>query len=236
MSSAFDTIDHDALLTRLHTRYGISGTAIVWFRSYLVDRYQQVVIHGHSSRPVSFQFGVPQGSVLGPLLFALFFAPIEDIISAHGLKVMVYADDTQLYVSISSLDDHPSALSLLETCTRDILIWCTINGLACNPDKTEIIHLSSRFSKTPSIHAFNVNGYRISPSHSVRSLGVTFGSPSPDVTTCQHALQVCLLLAGTNTSNISSTRKYERPPGRFSVVFIYSFSRIFAIRKRGRLD
>ena len=148
LSSAFDTIDHDALLTRLHTRYGISGTAIAWFRSYLVDRYQQVVIHGHSSRPVSLQFGVPQGSVLGPLLFALFFAPIEDIISAHGLKVMVYADDTQLYISISSLDDRPSALSLLETCTRDILIRCTINGLACNPDKTEIIHLSSRFSKT----------------------------------------------------------------------------------------
>lgn len=130
-------------------------------------------IASHSSRPVSLQFGVPQGSVLGPLLFALFFASIEDIISAHGLKVMVYADDTQLYISISSLDDRPSALSLLETCTRDILIWCTINGLACNPDKTEIIHLSSRFSKTPPIHAFNVNGYRISPSHSVRSLGVT---------------------------------------------------------------
>ncbi|XP_068707597.1 uncharacterized protein [Montipora foliosa] len=208
LSSAFDTIDHDALLTRLHTRYGISGTAIAWFRSYLVDRYQQVVIHGHSSRPVSLQFGVPQGSVLGPLLFALFFAPIEDIILAHGLKVMVYAlvyaDDTQLYISISSLDDRPSALSLLETCTRDILIWCTINGLACNPDKTEIIHLSSRFSKTPPIHAFNVNGYRISPSHSVRSLGVTLDR---HLQMSQHVNMLCKS-AFFSLKNISKIRKF----------------------------
>ena len=204
LSSAFDTIDHEALLTRLHTRYGISGTAIAWFRSYLVDRYQQVVIHGHSSRPVSLQFGVPQGSVLGPLLFALFFAPIEDIILAHGLKVMVYADDTQLYISISSLDDRPSALSLLETCTRDILIWCTINGLACNPDKTEIIHLSSRFSKTPPIHAFNVNGYRISPSHSVRSLGVTLDR---HLQMSQHVNMLCKS-AFFSLKNISKIRKF----------------------------
>ena len=203
LSSAFDTIDHDALLTRLHTRYGISGTAIAWFRSYLVDRYQQVVIHGHSSHPVSLQFGVPQGSVLGPLLFALFFAPIEDIILAHGLKVMVYADVTQLYISISSLDDRPSALSLLETCTRDILIWCTINGLACNPDKTEIIHLSSRFSKTPPIHAFNVNGYRISPSHSVRSLGVTLDR---HLQMSQHVNMLCK--SAFSLKNISKIRKF----------------------------
>ena len=174
------------------------------FRSYLVDRFQQVVIHGHSSRPVSLQFGVPQGSVLGPLLFALFFAPIEDIISAHGLKVMVYADDTQLYISISSLDDRPSALSLLETCTRDILIWCTINGLACNPDKTEIIHLSSRFSKTPPIHAFNVNGYRISPSHSVRSLGVTLDR---HLQMSQHVNMLCKS-AFFSLKNISKIRKF----------------------------
>ena len=73
LSSAFDTIDHDALLTRLHTRYGISGTAIAWFRSYLVDRYQQVVIHGHSSRPVSLQFLCPSRVCFGTFVVCLVF-------------------------------------------------------------------------------------------------------------------------------------------------------------------
>ncbi|XP_068671160.1 uncharacterized protein [Montipora foliosa] len=113
---------------------------------------------------------------------------------------MVYADDTQLYISISSLDDRPSALSLLETCTRDILIWCTINGLACNPDKTEIIHLSSCFSKTPPIHTFNVNGYRIS----VRSLGVTLDR---HLQMSQHVNMLCKS-AFFSLKNISKIRKF----------------------------
>lgn len=101
LSSAFDTIDHEVLISRLNTRYGICGTALQWFRSYLTDRSQQVAIKDCLSHEEDLQFGVPQGSVLGPLLFSLFFAPLEDVILAHGLSVMTYADDTQLYLAIS---------------------------------------------------------------------------------------------------------------------------------------
>ena len=65
--------------------------------------------------------GVPQGSVHWPLLFSLFFGPLEDVILAHGLKVTVYADDTQLYISIGSYEDRPVALAKLELCIKDIL-------------------------------------------------------------------------------------------------------------------
>ncbi|KXJ21300.1 putative RNA-directed DNA polymerase from transposon X-element [Exaiptasia diaphana] len=98
LSSAFDTIDHEALISRLQCRYGISGTALKWFRSYLIGRSQQVAIKDSLSQEKNLQFGVPQGSVLGPLLFSLFFAPLEDVILAHGLSVMTYADDTVVFV------------------------------------------------------------------------------------------------------------------------------------------
>ena len=94
--SAFDTINHDVLLHRLRSRYGINGTALNWFRSYLTNRTQSVRIGDSSSSSRTLKYGVPQGSVLGPLLFSLFFAPIEEVILDHGLRCMVYADDTQL--------------------------------------------------------------------------------------------------------------------------------------------
>ena len=97
LSAAFDTIDHAILLDRLRDRYGFSGTVLRWIESYLKGRPQCIVLDKILSRPRYLSCGVPQGSVLGPLLFSLYIAPLEDIISAHGLDAMMYADDTQLY-------------------------------------------------------------------------------------------------------------------------------------------
>ena len=108
-------------------------TALNWFRSYLSNRTQSVRIQDTDSSAKTLLYGVPQGSVLGPLLFLLFFAPLEDVIRAHGLDAMMYADDTQLYITISSFDQRPIALSKMDLWINDIMIWCTINGLTCNP-------------------------------------------------------------------------------------------------------
>lgn len=79
-SAAFDTIDHTLLLDRLSARFGISGTAHQWIRSYLTGRYQSVRINECSYQPHPLQFGVPQGSVLGSILFTMYAGPIGDII------------------------------------------------------------------------------------------------------------------------------------------------------------
>ena len=97
LSAAFDTLDHDVLLTRLKERYGISGISLQWLSSYFTGRRQCVVINGSRSQQRNVPYGAPQGSVIGPMGFSLYSSPIEDIIAAHGLKCMVYADDTQLY-------------------------------------------------------------------------------------------------------------------------------------------
>ena len=121
MSSAFDTVDHIILLDRLQSRFGITGNVLSLVRSFLFQRHSVGSIGGSLSASRTEKWCVPQGSVLGPLLFNLYISPIEDIISDHGLSVLMYAGDTQLYVSLKpSLKEE--AIVQLEACLSDIKV------------------------------------------------------------------------------------------------------------------
>ena len=95
LSAAFDTIDHQILLSRLNTSFGISDTTLSWLQSYLTNRTSSVRIGRHCSSSVTCTTGVPQGSVLGPLLFTAYVSPIAGIAHLHHIDQQQYADDTQ---------------------------------------------------------------------------------------------------------------------------------------------
>jgi hypothetical protein len=99
LSAAFDTIDHTVLLSCLECRFGLKGVVLDWFRSYLSNRRQSVHISGKSSSPSPLLFGVPQGSVLGLVLFTMYLSPFDGIVSMFEVLRHYFADDTKLYKS-----------------------------------------------------------------------------------------------------------------------------------------
>ena len=131
LSAAFDTVSHQILLKRLSNRFGVKGTSLKWFESYLAERSFYVKVKDGVSRSCSFACGVPQGSILGPILFILYMGPLSEIIKRHNLEYHFYADDTQLYMTFaaSSQLEADEARFAIEACAYDIKCWMTENRL-----------------------------------------------------------------------------------------------------------
>ena len=142
LSAAFDTIDHTILLHRLKTLVNIKGTALKWFKSYLGNRTQYVWVHDKPSRCEDVKYGVPQGSVLAPILFSLYMLPLGEIIRKYSVQFHCYADDTQLYLSFKPGETNP--LDKLKDCIKNINSWMAASFLLLNPDKTEVMLLGPK--------------------------------------------------------------------------------------------
>ena len=146
LSAAFDTIDHATLTDRLSDWYGILGQAQIWFSSYLQNRQQFVKIEDTFSDKVTLSYGVPQGSVLGPVLFTLYTTPHSAIISGFDINHHLYADDTQIYMSLS-VSNAKETLEKLQRCLIGVLAWMTGSKLKLNPSKTEFLLIGTKLQR-----------------------------------------------------------------------------------------
>ena len=141
---AFDTIDHTTLLSCLLDWFGVGGSALKWFSSYLTERFQSAKIGSTLSDLQKLLFGIPQGSVLGPLLFSLYTSPLSTLIGKHkGVKFHFYSDDLQLYVYLSH-KNASAAFDKLNRCLQDVKEWMSASKLKLNPAKTEFILFGSK--------------------------------------------------------------------------------------------
>ena len=122
------------LIKHLKNWFGVSSTTLNLLSSFLSGRSQVVVTSNIKSYPNLLEYGLPQGSVLGSLLYSLYTTPLLSVISNHpGIQCHFYADDTQIYLSFSP-EFTSSAFSIIESCIRDVYSWMMSNKLSINPN------------------------------------------------------------------------------------------------------
>ena len=176
LSAAFDTVNHDVLLKRLKERCGVQRKALKWFESYLTDRFQMVKSKEITSKRVALHCGLPQGSVLGPLLFLVYTLPLGDFIKSKGLQFHLYADDTQIYMSFTpNSSGVANSLERIEQCIQEVSSWMSANRFKLNGDKTKMLVVGTpqQCLKVSNL-TLNVADSIIESSETVKNLGAIF--------------------------------------------------------------
>ena len=163
-SKAFDTVPHRRLLGKLES-YGIQGKTLNWINSFLKGRKQQVVVNGSKSGIDSVISGIPQGTVLGPVLFVIYITDLLDVISSDGF---MFADDTKIFRKITSLAD---AL-MLQDDLQKLEEWSNIWLLKFNADKCHVLTLG-KFQDIKHAHRYSLCQYELEHVPSEKDLGIT---------------------------------------------------------------
>ena len=191
LSAAFDTIDHKILLQLLSDKYGFTDKALSWFRSYLCDRTQAVTINGITSNSIQLKYGVPQGSVLGPILFSLYLQPLSDILSKLNVLYNYFADDSQMQDSCKPSNVSNMVVKMSD-CVKSVGGWMKDNKLKINDDKTDVICVGSKHNvQNIDTKYIDINNNRIQFSDCVKNLGVYLDS---SLSMEQHINNLCKTL------------------------------------------
>ena len=172
-SKAFDSINHDILLNKLWN-IGMAPCALEWFSSYLMDRSQRVRLGESLSQRLPLSHGVPQGSILGPLMFTVYVNDLPSIVA--NCKPECYVDDSKLYVSFL-VNDLDSAIDQINKDLDQLCCWCCGNSLLINPEKTKVLVLGTRqrLQQLPNFSIKHLSKH-IKPAPVVKDLGVHLDS------------------------------------------------------------
>ena len=163
-AKAFDSVDHSILLAKLNA-YGVSGPLFAWFTDYLTGRAQRVVVEGAASKWAPVTSGVPQGSLLGPILFTIFINDLPDEVVGR-VRVALYADDTKLYKSVTSVCDCQS----LQTTLGNLNSWSKHNRIKFNTSKCKSLTVTRK--KFPLVHEYTLDSAQLEHVSTEKDLGV----------------------------------------------------------------
>ena len=182
LTKAFDSVPHRQLIAKLEA-IGLNEHLISWITDYLTNRHQSVVLNGETSTPLPVISGVPQGSVLGPLLFLIYINDINDLSLSAGSKLVLYADDILLYRPILSGNDY----ALLQQDVDVLGVWSLLSHLSFNTTKCKTMVLSCKRLKTTPSQIFLL-GSQLERVESFKYLGLLIKC---DLTWTDHIKQIC---------------------------------------------
>lgn len=202
LSAAFDTVDHQLLLNDF-SNYGVDGLAHLLLQSYLSDREQRVVVEGSLSEPTTLHCGVPQGSVLGPVLFTVYTSTLVSLLDAHGVDYHFYADDSQLYIQVENVQEAKGKFGSL---LSDVKTWMAKRRLKLNDGKTEIMVIRGNLRSVPGddFGVLNFEGTQLVPVNSTKNLGVTLDSSL----SFRHHVDSLVKTCNFHIRNLYAIRKY----------------------------
>ena len=189
LTAAFDAGNHSLLLTRVQKCFGVDGCSLKWFASCLSGRSYSVVTNGVSSKVIYSLCSVPQGSVLGQVLFILYMADLADVAAEHGMSIHAYADDNQLYIHCQP-EAAQSAVFSVQQCVS-VEQWMAASRLRLNMDKTELMWMGMEYnvSKIPvCCRSLTLCSAQVVTSDAARLLGVLLTS---DLSLDKHITAVC---------------------------------------------
>ena len=205
MSAAFDTVDIEKLLQILENKIGLKGVVLKWFQSFLTGRTQKVLINGELSKILVTLYGVPQGSVLGPVLFNIYVSSLPSVIQTLGFKSSMYADDSNARIKFSLKFQYYNTTVKIPDLIKQVTMWMQGYFLKLNPTKTEIILFTPPSEKSSDvIQGVNINGNCVRFSKNVELLGVNFDSY---LTLDTHVNQI-VSQSFYHLKNISKIRRY----------------------------
>ena len=213
-------IDQGQQLSLLKAEFGVHAKALSWLETYLEARTQRVKIDDDISEPIPLTCGVPQGSVLGPVLFTIYAMPMQQIIRKHGVVYHKCADDTQLYVTYNPkvtmvLGDMQRAVKQLEDCIAEIHGWMINRMLKLNDNKTDmVIYMSQYHLNKYGRCDISIGDSTISPVECVRDLGVQIDQ---HLTMDKQVTAVCKA-CNFHIYRLSSIRRYITTDAARSVV------------------
>ena len=178
LSAAFDTVDHDILLSILRNKYGIDGKALKWFDEYLRPRSFKVAINGVYSKEHNLDVSVPQGSCAGANIFNLYCSPLQDVVP-KDLQLSGFADDHSVRrpFKANNRQEESETQTSLENCLLSVKRWMDEARLKMNPSKTEFIYFgNTKQIQKCTISSINVAGDLILRSDTIKYLGVWLDS------------------------------------------------------------